>query len=176
MSKYLGKRSDFLVFPWKGLPNNTDCLAHTRFESMLFPSWTPLLSLQVKVKSHQDRPYLPDLSIVKCVPAKWAAARIARLEPPKQTGTMERIFARPTLLARQLPIRTDNTITNGTLRLPLHRSRHISPPSHQSIDEGIPLSRTARGEIDNALRVDEPEVPFLFCNTNAVDGGYFCAG
>lgn len=89
---------------------------------------------------------------------------------------MKRIFARRALLTRQLPIRTNNTIANGTLRLPLHSSRHILPPRQQAIDDRIPFASAARGEVDDALGVDDPEAPFLLCNTDAVDGLDFCAG
>ncbi len=110
------------------------------------------------------------------IPTQRTTARITRLEPPKQARTMKRILARLTLLTRQLPIRTHNAIANGTLRLPLHRSRDVLPPSQQAIDERIPFSGATRGEIDDALRIDEPGIPLLLRNADAVDGGDFGAG
>ena len=116
------------------------------------------------------------LAIVKIIPTQGAATRIAALEPPKQTATMKRILARRALLTRQLPVRTHNTIANRTLGLALHRSRHVAPPRHQAVDDGIALARAAGGEVDDALGVDDPEAPLLFRDADAVDRVDFCAG
>ena len=115
------------------------------------------------------------LTIMKRVPTQRTTTRITTLKPPKQTRTMKRILARLTLLARQLPVRTNNAVTNRTLRLPLHRSRDVLPPSHQPIDDRVPLTRTPGGEVDNPLRVDEPEVPLFLCDRDAVHRAHFGA-
>lgn len=111
----------------------------------------------------------PSLAVIEVIPTQRTATRIAALEPPEQTAAMERILARRALLTRQLPIRTDNTVANRTLRLPLHRRRHVLPPRHQAIDDGIPLAGAARGEVDDALGVDDPEAPLLLRDADAVD-------
>ena len=113
---------------------------------------------------------------MKRIPTQRTTTRIATLKPPKQTPTMKHIPASPTPLTRQLPILTHNAIANRTLRLSLHSSRHVLPPRHQSINQCITLPCPTGREIDNALRVDEPEIPFLLGHADAVDGGYFCAG
>ena len=89
---------------------------------------------------------------------------------------MERTLARRALLVRQLAVRTDDTVANGTLRLPLHRSRHVLPPRHQAVDDGVALAGAAGGEVDDALGVDDPEAPFLLRDADAVDGLDLCAG
>ena len=119
---------------------------------------------------------IPPLAIIEIIPTQRTTARIAALEPPEQTATMKRILARRALLTRQLPIRTNNTIANRTLRLPLHSSRHILPPRHQAIDDGIALAGAAGGEVDDTLGVDDPEAPFLLRDADAVDGVDFGAG
>ena len=118
----------------------------------------------------------PLLAIVEVIPTQRAATRIAALEPPEQTAAMKRILARRALLTRQLPVRTHDTVANRTLRLPLHRSRHVPPPRHQAVDDGIALARAAGGEVDDALGIDDPEAPLLFRDADAVDRVDFCAG
>ena len=81
---------------------------------------------------------------------------------------MEHIPTSPAPLARQLPLRTHNAIANTALGLALQRCRNISPPRHQPLDQAAALA-FAR-EVDNALCGDEPGTPFLFVNTDAVDG------
>lgn len=109
------------------------------------------------------------------IPTQRTTARVTALKPPKQTSAMKRILASLTLLIRQLSIGPNNTVANRTLSLPLHRSRHILPPRHQSINYSIPLPSTARREIDNALRIYKPEIPLLLCDTDAVHGCHFGA-
>ena len=118
----------------------------------------------------------PPLAIVKRIPTQRTTTRITALKPPKQARIMKRILARLTLFARQLPIPTHHTITNRTLRLSLHRSCDILPPRHQPINQRVALPSATRGEVDYALRIDQPEIPFLLRDANAVDGCDFCAG
>lgn len=130
------------------------------------------LSLQVYTKPDT----VATLAVMERIPTQRTTARIARLEPPKQARTMKRILASLTLLTRQLPIRTHNAVANRTLRLPLHRSGDILPPSQQPINQRVPLSGATRGEIDNPLRIDEPGIPLFLRNADAVDGGDFGPG
>jgi len=125
---------------------------------------------------HPLSTYIPTLTIIERIPTQRTTTRVATLKPPKQARTMKRILARLTLLTRQLPIPTHDAITNRTLRLPLHRSRDILPPRHQTIDQRVALPGATGREIDDALRVDEPGIPLLFRDGDAVDGGDFGAG
>ena len=118
----------------------------------------------------------PRLAVVEIVPAQRTTARIATLEPLEQTAAMKRVLTRRALLIRQLPVRTHDTVTNGTFRLPLHSSRHIPPPRQQAIDDRIPLPTATSGEADNALSIDDPKAPFLLRDPDAVDRLDFRAG
>ena len=105
------------------------------------------------------------LTIVKCISTKRTATRIAALEPLEQTPAMEQILASPTPLTRQLLVRPNNTIANRTLALPFQRSLDVLPPSRQAVDE-----RAARGgETDDALRSEEPAVPFFRADADTVE-------
>lgn len=126
--------------------------------------------------SHQDQDTFPSLAIIEIIPTQRTAARVAALEPPEQTAAMERVLARRALLARQLPVRAHDAVANGALRLALHGGRHVLPPGHQTVDDGIALADAAGGEVDDALGVDDPEAPLLLRDADAVDGVDFGAG
>lgn len=89
---------------------------------------------------------------------------------------MERVLARRAPLARQLLVGAHNAVANGALRLPLHRGRHVLPPRHQAVDDGVALADAAGGEVDDALGVDDPEAPLLLLDADAVDRLDLCAG
>lgn len=120
-------------------------------------------------------PLLP-LAIMKSIPTQRTTTTITTLKPPEQTTRMKAVLTSRTPLTRQLLRPINNTITNRTLRLPLHSSAHILPPRNQSIDQRIPLACAAGAEVHDALRDHEPRLPFLFHHADAVDGFYFGAG
>lgn len=80
--------------------------------------------------------FFSSLRILEVGPAKRAAWTIAALKPFEQTNTMEQILTGCTLLIWQLPVGTDNTVTDCTLALPFERSIHVSLEGCQRIDEG----------------------------------------
>ena len=119
--------------------------------------------------SHQYQDTFPSLAIIEIIPTQRTTARVAALEPPEQTAAMKRVLTRRALLARQLPVRAHDAVANGALRLPLHRGRHVLPPRHEAVDDGVAFAHAAGGEVDDALGVDEPEAPLLLRDADAVD-------
>ena len=89
---------------------------------------------------------------------------------------MKRILTRRALLARQLAVRAHDAVANGALGLALHGGRHVLPPRHQPVDDGVALADAAGGEVDDALGVDDPEAPLLLRDADAVDRVDFGAG
>ena len=138
---------------------------------MLFISRRLIVSMS---RQYQDA--FPSLAIIEIIPTQRTTARVAALEPPEQTAAMKRVLARRALLARQLPVRAHDAVANGALRLPLHRGRHVFPPGHQAVDDGVALAHAAGGEVDDALGVDDPEAPLLLRDADAVDRLDFGAG
>ena len=119
--------------------------------------------------SHRYQDTLPFLAIVEIIPTQRTTARVAALEPPEQAAAVKRVLARRALLARQLAVRAHDAVANGALGLPLHGRRHVPPPGRQTVDDGVALADAARGEVDDALGVDEPEAPLLLRDADAVD-------
>ena len=126
--------------------------------------------------SRQYQDALPSLAIIEIIPTQRTTARVAALEPPEQTAAMKRVLARRALLARQLPVHAHDAVANGALRLPLHRRGYVFPQGNQAGDDGVAFARAAGGEVDDALRVDDPEAPLPLRDADAVDRVDFGAG
>jgi hypothetical protein len=108
------------------------------------------------------------LTIIKSIPTKRTRTSITSLKPLEQTRTMEKILARPTLLRRQLSIPTNDTIANSTFRLPLQRTSDIAFPSRK------PINQIAIAELDDALTIAQPRLPFTFVGGDAVEAFHAC--
>ena len=73
------------------------------------------------------------------IPAKRTSAGIARLEPLSQTARVEHVLASRTFLVRDLLVRADNRVTNGTFCLAFHCSCCVSSPCREAVDEAAIL-------------------------------------
>lgn len=75
-----------------------------------------------------------NLCIIEAGSAERTARAIATLEPLEQTDSVEEILASVTLLVRQLAIRPNYTVADGTLALALERSIDVPLERGQRVD------------------------------------------
>lgn len=75
------------------------------------------------------------LTIVERVSAKWARTGVASLEPLEKTRAVEQVLASAAALAGQLSVAGDDTVTNGTLGLPLECTGNIASPGCKTVNE-----------------------------------------
>lgn len=110
---------------------------------------------------------------MKSIPTQRATARITALEPPIQTCPMKHVPTRRATLAGQLLLRTDHAVANATLGLALQRGGDVLAPRHEPLNEASTVAFA--GEIDHALRCDQPGAPFLLVDADSVHGVDGCA-